>query len=322
MSGDYFTMGKEAVAYDTAAATLTRGFEIQGDDFELIRKELESRGMRAGTVSKPTNSVVSRITGANGTVPLDLRSKGMGIFFEGASGSYAITTPVGATDARLHTGTPTIAGPTTSYTQKWHRFDMGGTDRVFQYGGAMVEQLVFAQEPEQYTKMTASMIAKSFKDSTADAITASTPSYPGGTLFDWQTCTISVDGNDLCTRTFTLTLPTGLEQRYLTGCTPKPRVKGRIEPTGTFTVDFNDMDLYRNYVDGDDIPIVITWTGEIIEDTTPESLTITIPAAKLTGSTPHVSLDDYPTLVVPFDMTSNGTDAPWTIEYVTTDTAV
>lgn len=322
---NYLTMGKEAVAYGTAAATLTRAFEVQSDDHKAVAEPMESRGMRLGAVSQPVTSYVQRFRGATGTIPVDLRSKGMGFFFEGAAGTYAVTTPGGATDARLHTATPTTAGPSTSYTTKFHRYDMGGTGRYFQYAGGSVSELKIAQEAKQYTKLTPSMIYKAVADSTAagGSITASTPAYPGGTVFDSDNCTVTLGGDDICTRTFDITLPTGLERRDLVGCVPQPKVKGRVAPSGNLTLDFNDMDVYELYRDGTPTDLVIAWTGALIEGSTYESVTLTMENIVFTSDTPETSLDDYPTQPGAFMMlTDPGVAPPWKVEIVTTDTAV
>lgn len=55
---NFWTIGEEAVAWGTKAATLTRGIENQTDDATPNIEHMQSRGMRPATVATPTGRSV------------------------------------------------------------------------------------------------------------------------------------------------------------------------------------------------------------------------------------------------------------------------
>ena len=62
---NFWTIGNEAVAYGTRAATLTRGIENQTDDVTPNVEHRVSQGMRPGTVATPVGRSVAHQYGGS-----------------------------------------------------------------------------------------------------------------------------------------------------------------------------------------------------------------------------------------------------------------
>lgn len=328
---NFWTIGKEAVAYGTAAATLTRGIRNQVDDHKAVVEAMVDRGMKKGSVSTPLEDYVAQIRGGKGTVDLTLINKSIGMLLEGASSTYVITTPDGATNARLHTATPTAAGPSTSYSVHVTRYAMSGTGHPFTYVGGMVETLKLIQEPKAFAKIQAMMDYAGVLDANTDpAASSPTPAYPESVeRFSDAGFSLEIDEVEVCQRKVEFTLPTGVDvDRWRVGCgtngrKSKPVTKARVAPSGVLEMDYADNAFYDKYKTGDPVEIVATWTGTEIETGFDYFLKLTMPNCVFTGDTPQVSLDNLPGQPLPFEMLDGGTSAPpWKIEWQTTDTAV
>lgn len=319
---NYWTIGNEAVAWGTKAATLTRGIENQSDDVTPNVEWLVSRGMRPGALATPVGRSVAKQRGGTIVLTLDLLSKSLGLVLGSYGSTVATTTPGGATLARLHTITPTSAGVTRSATIHAGRYDIDGTARRHNYLGCMGTELMFSQAVKGNASVKATYNYKT-EDTSALSVSPAYPSDP--TIYSDLDCTVTVDGGTECQRQFDLTIPTGLDiarDRVCPGGREKPILAGRVEPTGNLSIDYPDDTFYAKYLSGEEVSLVIAYQGALIEDTTYESLTITIPAIQFTGSSPKVALDALPEQPLPFRVLDNGTDPIWKIEIVNTDTTV
>ena len=93
---NFWTIGEEAVAWGTKAATLTRGIENQTDDATPNIEHMQSRGMRPATVATPTGRSVAVPRGGQHVVTLDLMNKSLGLIFAGVASTVATTTWIAA----------------------------------------------------------------------------------------------------------------------------------------------------------------------------------------------------------------------------------
>src|SRR5262249_39754677 len=102
---------------------------------------------------------------------------------------------------------------------------------------------------------------------------------------------------------------------------PVPNAMAKI--SGTLSMEFNDLTAYNRFVADTRASIVLTWTGALIEATSPNyfyQVVMTIPNASFEGTTPNVPGPDVLTLDQPFTGLYDGTNSPLTIQVYTTDT--
>lgn len=319
---NFWTVGNEAVTWGTKAATLTRGIENQSDDVSPAIEWRTSRGMRPGTVGTPTGRSVAVDYGGTASLTVDTLSKSHGLLFGAIAATVATTTPVGATNARLHTFTPSTTGVVRSSTIHAGRVDIAGTTHHHDYLGAMASQLSMSLAAKGNAVLKVDYGYKAIDTSAASV----TPSYPTSALpYNDSHCTVTIDGTTECQRQFDFTIPTGLDMerfRICPGGREKPTLKDRVEPTGTLSIDYPDDSWHNAYLAGTELEdLVITFTGGEIEVGFDYSLTITFPLIQLTGASPKVGIDTTPEQPMPFRVLDNGTDPLWKIEYQTDDTA-
>ena len=318
---NFWTIGNEAVAYGTRAATLTRGIENQTDDVTPNVEHRVSQGMRPGTVATPVGRSVAHQYGGSVSLMLDIMANSLGLVFAGFGSSVATTTPGGATLARLHTIYPTTAGPTRSSTVHAGRYDMSGTVHHTDYLGCMGTELAVSQAAKGNATVKASYNYKTL-DTAASSVTPSYPTNP--TIFTDLDCTITLDGAELTSsKQSDLTIQSGLAVDLdRIGGRRKPVLMDRVACTGSLMTDYDDDDIFGKYLSGEDVPLVFSWMGALIEGSTYESLTITLPAIQYTGSSPKVGVGVTPEQSAPFQVLDDLTNAPWKIEIVNADTAV
>lgn len=320
---NFTTIGNEAVAWGTKAATLTRGVENKTDDATPAVEYLESRGMRPGTVGTPTGRKVAVQRGGQVVLDLDLMAQSLGLVLASVGATVATTTPVGATNARLHTITPSTSGVSRSSTIHMGRAPVGGTVLHHDYLGCMAESLALSLAPKGLPS-----IKTTFNYKTLDTAAASvTPVYPTDPyVYTDVDCTVTVNGDTECQRQFDLTIPTGLDferWRICPGGREKPLLQDRVEPTGTMSIDYADDSWHDAFLAGTELEdLVITFTGPEIEAGFDNFLRVTFPLIQLTGSSPKVAVGATPEQPIPYRVIDNLTDPLWKIEYQNTDTTV
>lgn len=319
---NFWTIGEETVAWGTKATTLTRGIENQTDDVTPNVEFMQSRGMRPATVATPTGRSVAVPRGGQHVITVDLLSESLGLLFASVASSVATTTPSGATNARLHTFTPTTSGPAKSFTLHAGRAPIGGTVLHHDYLGCMAEQLNLALNPKGLPVLKTTF---NYKELDTDAASV-TPAYPTAPhVYRDIDCTVTIDGNGECLKSADFTIPTGLDMerwRICSGGREKPLLNTRVEPTGTLAIDYDDDTWHDAWLAGTELEdLVILFTGPEIESGFDNFVRITFPLIQLTGSSPKVGLDMTPEQGLPFRVLDNGTDPAWTIEYQNAETA-
>lgn len=322
ISDQFWTIGQEAVAYGTRAATLTRGIEQQpGTSANFRIEHRPSTGFRPGYLGDPVDvHVVDSARG--GTVPLvfDLLSKSHSMVLSSA-GSVAITTPSGATDTRLHTVTPSdsVLDPRTI-----HRAPFGDALDEQDFLGCLLTDLGFSVSPKGNVQVTANYDFKSF-DSTASTVTPTYPSSPY--VFRDTDVTTTLGGTDICQRAIDFTIPTGAKidlDRICPDGRARPVVTDRIRPTGTLSFDYGDESYIDDWIAGTSRALVFSIDGvaDGIETDFAFSCTVTFAAVKFTGSDLNMAIADKTEQPLAWQAFDNGTDPIWKIEYQTTDTAI
>jgi hypothetical protein len=122
---------------------------------------------------------------------------------------------------------------------------------------------------------------------------------------------------------FTLTVDNTLKQdRYnlgASGAKAEQVINGFRKVSGKLTAEFTDTTLFAKFYSDANAALVLTFTGAVIAGGQSEKLTITIPVAKFNADTPNVPGPGVIDLAMTFDVYDDGTNAPLTIAYQTSD---
>ena len=156
---------------------------------------------------------------------------------------------------------------------------------------------------------------------------AGTPSYPSSASpFDWSMANFTIDGNAVCTQSFSLDgdLALKTDRRCMRGSALKKQPVRTGIPTfgGELTIEYEGQTIFDLYPAGATVPIVATWTGGLIEAGQSFTITMTMAACLLEGSSPVVSLTDIPTISVPFRVLDDGSSSAVVMVYKSSDTAL
>ena len=309
--------------YGTAVAP-TRAYEAKADTFTRDVEYLQSVGFRRDmqTIRSDRDDTIS--LGATGSIEFDLLNKGAGLLLQHVLGSTSGPTQLGATSAYRSTFATTDTGPTGSSTIQVSRVDSGGTLRPFTYEGCVATGFNIAQDLGSNLSFTLNFDAENEQTSTGEA----TPAYPSSaTPFNYTQAVIAIDGSAATNFTsFSLDgdLAMDTARRFLNGSATKsqPKRSGVPSYTGTITAEFASLTDYNKFVNGTEFSINASWNGAEIASPYNFECVISIPVAKFTGSTPVASLDSLTTVDLPFTVLDNGSSAPITMTYTSTDTSL
>tara|TARA_R110001583_G_scaffold28729_2_gene101483 strand:- start:343 stop:1320 length:978 start_codon:yes stop_codon:yes gene_type:complete len=309
--------------YGTAVAP-TRAYEAKADTFTRDVEYLQSVGFRRDmqTIRSDRDDTIS--LGATGSIEFDLLNKGAGLLLQHVLGSTSGPTQLGSTSAYRSTFATTDIGPTGSSTIQVSRVDSGGTLRPFTYEGCVATGFNIAQDLGSNLSFTLNFDAENEQTSTGEA----TPAYPSSAdPFNYTQAVIAIDGSAATNFTsFSLDgdLAMDTARRFLNGSATKsqPKRSGVPSYTGTITAEFASLTDYNKFVNGTEFSINASWNGAEIASPYNFECVISIPVAKFTGSTPVASLDSLTTVDLPFTVLDNGSSAPITMTYTSTDTSL
>ena len=164
--------------------------------------------------------------------------------------------------------------------------------------GGKINSLELSLEVGGYLKGTLGIVGE---DKTYGAATAQT--LPIASLVNFTQGAVTYGGTAKNIKAMSLSLNNSLKtDRYFIGGTniKEPTRGGKVEITGSVTIDFESIDEYNDYVAGTAKAIVITLTGAVIKGVLARSITITLPAVRLTASVPNISDEGPMELEMPF----------------------
>lgn len=307
--------------------TPTRFLEFVEESLEYQIERVESPGLRANNRVLRTDRYAPGQKRVEGSITLEPATKGFGLVLKHALGSASITTPSGATNARLHAHTlGDIYG--TSLTVQVGRPDVSGTVQPFSYLGCRVDTLSFTSSVDELLVAEVGLVGQD--ETRAQALaTAAYPYSPGSSYeqFYWTQGVISVAGSAVAVVTdFEMEINNNLksDRYFLGGATmSEPILAGMTEITGTVTVEFLNLTAYERFVNNTQVALNAKWTAATaIEGSTYPYLEIDIPKVRFDGpANPQVGGPDVLTHELPFKVLYDGTNGPITVNYMTSDTA-
>jgi len=304
------------------SVTVTRFYEFTSENIAYNKKIAVGLGLRAGGQLPRSQRRVVTTFDAGGDITLDLPTKGLGLLLSHAMGSVpsAVTTTTGV------------------YSYSFTLGDVYGRSMtaqvgVPQYGGTVTPKTVSGAKIQSFELGVAVggiATGKFVLDAASLTTTTSlaTASYTAATnLFHFAQGAITLDATPIANvKDFTLTVDNTLKQdRYnlgASGAKAEQVINGFRKISGKLTAEFTDTTLFSKFDSGSNAAIVLTFTGAVIANAQSEKLTITIPVAKFNADTPNVASPGVIDLAMTFEVYDDGTNAPLTIAYQTSDSSL
>jgi hypothetical protein len=299
-------------------ATVSRFYEFNMENINYNKKTAVGQGLRAGGQLPRAQRRVVTTADASGDIELDLPTRGLGLLLSHAMG----TAP---------TGTLVASGV---YSYSFTLGDVFGRSfscqvGVPQYGGTVTPKTITGAKISSFELSVANGdIAKGkFSVDGANLVTSqalATASYPlNGSVFNFSQGAITVDGSAVANiKDFTVTVDNSLKSdRYNLGSINKSEqtINGFRKVSGKITAEFTDTTLLAKFLADTSAALVVTFTGATISSTYKDTLSITLPAVKFNADTPNVSGPGVVDLAMTFDVYDDGTNAPMTVVYQTSE---
>ena len=302
--------------------TVTRFYEFNSENLAYSKKTVVGMGLRAGGLLPRSQRRVVATSEVQGDFELDLPTRGLGLLLSYATGS--VPTP-----ALVSTGV---------YSQTFTLADVYGKSftaqvGVPQYGGTVTPKTISGAKINSFELSVANgELAKGKFNVNGASITTSTSlataSYPlNGSIFHFAQGAITIDGSSVANiKDFTLTVDNALKtDRYnlgSLGVKAEQTINGFRKVSGKITAEFTDTVLLAKFLADTSAAIAVTFTGGTIASTYKDTLSITLPACKFNADTPNVAGPGVVDLSMEFDVYDDGTNAPMTIVYQTSESAL
>jgi len=321
-SGIGSQLGIAAETTFNTSVTVTRFYEFTSESIQYNKKTAVGMGLRAGGQLPRSQRRVVTTFDAGGDITLDLPTKGLGLLLAQAMGTSpsAVTTTTGVYSYSFTLGD--VYGR--SFTAQVGVPQYGGTVTPKTVSGAKIQSFELAVATAGIATGKFTLDAASLTTGTSLA----TASYSASTnLFHFAQGAITLDGSSIANvKDFTLTVDNTLKQdRYnlgASGAKAEQVINGFRKVSGKLTAEFTDTTLFSKFYSDSTAALVLTFTGAVIAGGQSEKLTITIPAAKFNADTPNVPGPGVIDLAMTFDVYDDGTNAPLTIAYQTSDSTL
>jgi hypothetical protein len=297
--------------YNTGV-TVTRFYEFNQESTQYNKKVAEGMGLRAGGLLPRAQRRVVTTSDVTGDIELDLPTKGLGLLLAHAMGSF-----------------PTVSAGAYTFTLG----DLYGKSfttqvGVPQYGGTVTPKTISGCKVSSFELgVSSGAIATGKFSIDAAALTTATSlataSYSASTgIFHFAQGAITIDGTAVANvKDFTITVDNTIKNdRYnlgASGAKSEQLINGFRKVSGKITAEFSDTTLLTKFLADTSAAINLTFNGG-----TGFGLSITVSAVKFDADTPKVSGPGVVDLAMSFTAYDNGTDAPLTIVYTTTDSTL
>lgn len=296
----------EEVTYGTYVAP-TRFYEFLSEEVSVEIERVESEALRAGTRTLRSDRWTEGKINVEGDVELELMTKGAGLLLKHMLGGVATTQPdvVNSPLVYLHTFTPDEVP--TGLTCQVGRTSVDGVTRAFSYVGCVISEWEMECGVDDPVSLTVSLLGRN-EDTSQPLVTASYPA--DNQIFTFIHGSLEIDGTPLDVKEFSLSGENGLDDdRYFLGSQlrKKPVQAELLNFEGEVTTEFNNLDLYNKFVQGQEAALVLTLdSGVIIEDALTYKLVITM-NVRFDGETPTVDGPEVLEQNVSFKCIDSGT---------------
>ena len=318
------SLGIKTEATFNTAITVDRFYEFNSESTKYVKNTVVGQGLRAGGLVPRSQRRVVTTFAASGDFEIDLPSKGLGLLLAHSMGSF----PTPSTTAGVSTYVFTLGDP---YTKSFTT-EVG----VPEYDGQMTSKKLTGCKIASFDlSVGAGDIAKGKFTIDAAGLTqteasVATPSFSAATnLFHFAqgAITDNVSTTYANIKDFDISVDNALKtDRYnlgSVGAKQEPIINGFRNITGKITAEFTDTVLLAKFLADTTAGLKLTFTGAAIGSGSEfETLEIKLPAVKFDGDTPAVSGPGVIDVTFNFTAYDDGTNAPLTITYKTTDSAL
>lgn len=302
----------------------SRFLEFNTEGLVFNRETIQSAGIRKGSTVQRTGRWAVNKKGGGGPVTFEMATKGFGLILKHAMGTVAITTPVGATLARLHTNTLGDLDDLSLTIQKGLPDVETGTVQPFSFLGCTVTEWTLSVDVDGLLMFNPTFDAQDMVNTEALA-TASFAT--ADELFSYQQVAVTIDAGGEEPTAVSINAGHGMNTaRYFiraNALKKRPLIAARRTLGGTMTFEFEDMtqvNRFLNAAPGAEIPLTITATGDEIDAGVNNfEVGVTVAAARFDGEIPVIGGPDILTITAPFEILDNETDEPIVVTYQTTD---
>jgi len=312
------------------AVTPTTWLEARSTGLEIQVEHMMSEALRAGLKVQRSDRQVVNKKGVNGDIELDITSNNLARWFRHAMNDDRAfsTTKTGST---AYTYTYEIGDPAScpSLTMQVGASDIAGNVKRMDATGCFISSFSLSNSVDELLQGTFTVDGRDMVPS-ASAVTSA--SYATGTeVLSFAGGSVSLAGSVVPVKSFEVTVNHGIDlERYQINSTTlksRPIRNALTEITGTVELEFGadaktwaTDDLVTKYRAGTTIGVVSTWTGSTaITGTTMPSCAVNLPACLITAATPTIEGPEIINLSVEFMALDNGTDAPITLTYVSSE---
>ena len=316
-AGDFQFGVIDEVAFNTPL-TVSRFFEYSGDPVPVrpIPGRTEGEPLRVGSRARRSSRVVPYTDHAEGTVEMDVLSKGFGFWLKHMLPNV-VTTGAGPYTHTATEGSNSSALYGKSFTAQFNApFHPAGTNQALTFSGGKVPKWTLGCDVDGMLVLSLDLWFASHTTGTALA----TASYPSSmTNFAWSHGVVSVGGSAFDITSFSLEVDQGyqLDRKQIRGnTTPKEPTPGRLEGSWSVEADFDSLTqwnrVHSTTVAGLSAAIVATFTNGT------DVIVATIPAARFDDfdwSGEEFAIAQSLSGVVEYD----GTNSPITLAYTTSE---
>ena len=330
---------KRETVYGTGVV-VDQFLEFLTESLDRKAEFIQGKGMRVGArVDRADRRSLGKEV-AEGGISLEAPIKGLGLLLNAAFGVVTNTAVAGQAGVFQQVHTPATTDPVASYTiQKGIPPLGGGATTPLTFLGAMCKSLEISAKEGAPVEVSTDWTAREVVTATAYA----TPVYPaaldiftfvqgticiGGTVVGPTTTALATGGTPVANITdFSIKWDNGLDDGgwNLGGAGKRSRraVLGAAKLTGKVTAEYDSVILRDAYLAQTDLSLLLTFTHtSTIGTSAKPALQIVIPVINLEGALPTANGGSVITQGIDFTGLDNGTLAPITVAYVSTDTAV
>lgn len=295
--------------------------EFRSESFAGQQRFFQSMQLGAGTTAPKGSRFVPVTQDAPGGLVFEVPNKGYGFWLNLLHSATATPVQQGVTTAYKSTHPIGLTAPSRSATIQVGRPDTGGTVRPFDYYGCMVTQAEWSVNVDDALVNTLTFDGQ--KEDTAQTLaTRSMPSGLSSFVFTQGTMTLAGSAVAHITNP-SLSLPLPRDTSFYgldaTGLKQKPIMNAMMAGTGNAQARFIDLTTYNLYKNNTKPALILNFVGANIASTYYETVKFTVPMIGLTGATPNVTGPDVLSHPMPFNILYDGSSAPITIEYTSTD---
>ena len=318
------SLGIKTESTFNTAVTVDHFYEFNSESTKYVKNTVVGQGLRAGGLVPRSQRRVVTTFGASGDFEIDLPSKGLGLLLAHSMGSFPTpTTTAGVSTYQFVLGDP--------YTKSFTT-EVG----VPEYDGQMTSKKLTGCKIASFDlSVGAGDIAKGKFTIDAAGLTqtetsVATPSFSASTnLFHFAqgVITDNVSTTYANIKDFDLNVDNALKtDRYnlgSLGAKQEQIINGFRNITGKITAEFVDVVLFNKFYNDTTAGLKLTFTGAAIgTGSEKETLEIVLPALKFDGDTPAVAGPGVIDVTFNFTAYDDGTNAPLTINYKTTDSSL